>query len=251
MGKKNTLTVVVFSIFFFACEEEVIPIQLSPPPPLAQGENDSVLSKQNEAMGGVPSVPETVTAPSKAKSTPVPAAKQKAKPAPVAQSIEDSDQLSSGRYTIQIAIFPSEVSARALVKKMSGSGIKAYYARVDSPAKLLGLYYRVRVGFFNGRADAEIFAKTRLEPLGYAWWIDRRMNDNLGSVSSILHKESAPAAHKPARAVSNNDLEAAKQAYKELAKEAVKSVSESSTSQEAAQKRVKIDKSGNVKISDK
>lgn len=235
--KKNFLIVAIaFSVLFFACEEEAIPIPLPPPLPFGQTEDDSALLKLDETADSIVTAPaskkeakpaskkEAKPAPKK-ETKPVP--KKEAKPASILYDTEDSEQLSSGRYTIQIAVFPSEASAKALVKKMAKNGIKAYYAHVDNPAQLLGLYYRVRVGFFNGRIEAEKFAKTKLEPIGYAWWVDKRKNDNLGSVPASFSSPAAPI---------DNELEAAKRAYKEqLAKQAA----EEAANQQASQKKVK------------
>jgi len=191
---------IIFSVLFFACKEEAIPLPIPPPLPYAQTD-DSTLPKNEVADNA--DAPKTAAAHSKEKSAPKSAPKKGLKPVPVPCSMPcdtDSEQLSSGRYTVQIAIFPNESSAKALVKKMAGDGIKAYYTQINNPAQLLGLYYRVRVGFFNGRVEAESFAKTRLEPLGYAWWVDKRKNDKGGTSIS-----KTP----------DDELEAAKRAYKE------------------------------------
>jgi len=222
MEKKIAFLIVaiVFSCLFFACKEEGIPVPLPPPLPLGgQTEDDSTLFKQNEAADKATASKKT-DAKSKEKSAPAAkkeTAKKETKSAPIPCTVPcdtDSEQLSSGRYTIQIAVFPSESSAKSLVKRMAGNGIKAYYAQVDNPAQLLGLYYRVRVGFFNGRVEAESFAKTRLEPLGYAWWVDKRKNDNFGGAGASMSFSSSPTV--PV----DDELEAAKRAYREqLAKE--------------------------------
>jgi len=211
MKKKIAFLIVAIplSSLFLACEEEGIPLPLPPPLPTAQAEGDSTLL--NEAGKKTNAKKETAKKETKS------ASKQVAKPAPIPCTVPcdtDSEQLSSGRYTIQIAIYPNESSAKSLVKKMSGNGIKAYYAQVDNPAQLLGLYYRVRVGYFNGRAEAENFAKARLEPLGYAWWVDKRKNDNSGGTNVSISLGSSPSA--PV----DNELEEAKRAYREqLARE--------------------------------
>jgi hypothetical protein len=218
MKKKIAFLIIAiaFSIFFFACEEETIPIPLPPPLPLAQAEDDSTLLKKNETVDKATASKKT-TAKSEKKSAPVAnkevakkeTSKKETKSAPILCSVPcdtDPEQLSSGRYTIQIAVFPNESSAKSLVKRMFGNGIKAYYAQVDNPAQLMGLYYRVRVGYFNGRIEAENFAKARLEPLGYAWWVDKRKNDKLGSTSVSFSSSNAPV---------DEELEAAKRAYRE------------------------------------
>jgi len=214
------IVVIAFSGLFFACEEESFPVPVSPPLPLGQTEDDSTLLKQNEAVNKEAAPKNTPDKNSKekasAKKETKAAPKQSAKSDPSLCTVPcdtDSEQLSSGRYTIQIAVFPSESSAKSLVKKMSANGIKAYYAHVDNPAQLLGSYYRVRVGFFNGRSEAENFAKAKLEPIGYAWWVDKRKNDKLGNTGASMSFSSSNAPV-------DDELEAAKQAYREqLARE--------------------------------
>ena len=204
-------TAVVSSAFFFACEEEAIPVPLPPPPPAAQVAEDPVLPPPDDAVSEVATPPSSDFPPPS--SDPAPA---------FSWATADVNQEKTGRYTIQIAVFPSEASAKKLVKKMSDNGIRAYYAKVNNPAQLLGTYYRVRIGYFNGKSVAETFAKTRLEPLGYAWYVDRGKNDTLGN-------PMAPAESKPV----NSELEEAKKAYKELAKEAAKEAAKE-TAKEAA-----------------
>jgi DNA-binding Lrp family transcriptional regulator len=127
---------------------------------------------------------------------------------------DDTDQLKSGRYTIQIAVSTSQSAAKSLVKKMAANGIKAYYVEVNNPDKLYGLFYRVRIGFFNGKFAAENFAKNRLEPLGHVWWIDLSKNDTVGNSVVVTAPKSEPPP--------NSELEEAKREYKRIAEEATK-----------------------------
>lgn len=230
MERNFVLTIVAaFSIFFFACEEDAVPIPLPPPPlPLGQAADDFASPAANNgtdslAIPASEAVSSSSKSPARAAAKPTPAP---AKPIFFAENTEDAEQSSSGRYTIQIAIFPSEASARALVKKMDGYGIKAYYARVNNPAKLLGSYYRVRVGFFGGKSAAGQFAKNRLSPLGYAWWVDERKNDKVGNA---FEQEDA----KSSSSVAAPTLPALK------------------VPQTAVPKGVEMDNKGNIKMSDK
>lgn len=86
-----------------------------------------------------------------------------------------------GSVTIQVSIQPSKRSANAILKKLEEKGIKGYLAQVENPGELEGTYYRIRVGYFKKLEDAKAFGKNRLEPLGYAWWIDNKANDAVGS----------------------------------------------------------------------
>ncbi|MDR0516461.1 MAG: SPOR domain-containing protein [Fibromonadaceae bacterium] len=93
----------------------------------------------------------------------------------------DSGQLNSGRYTIQVGVFPNEIAAKKHIAQLAQNGINAYHTRVSNPAKLLGSHYRVRIGYFSERAYAETYAKSKLEPIGYAWWVDLAKNDKVAS----------------------------------------------------------------------
>lgn len=88
---------------------------------------------------------------------------------------------SAGSVTIQVSIQPSKRSASAILGKLEEKGIKGYLAQVENPGELEGSYYRVRVGYFKKIEEAKAFGKNRLEPLGFAWWIDNKANDAVGS----------------------------------------------------------------------
>jgi hypothetical protein len=229
MKKKFALLIVAiaFSVLFFACEEEGIAVPT--PPPLPNAADDSTLFQNDTGSKKTSAKSKEKPAPAAKKET----AKKEAKPAAKSASAlctapcdTDSEQLSSGKYTIQIGVYPSESSAISLVRRMSGNGIRAYYAQVDNPAQLLGLYYRVRVGYFNGRAEAENFARARLEPLGYAWWVDQRKYDKFGGNGSGGGSTSTSTSFSSSKTPVDKDLETAKQAYREqLAREAAEAAS--------------------------
>jgi len=111
----------------------------------------------------------------------------------VAEDGYDMEQPSKGIYVIQVSVSPAEASARKIIQKLADDGIKAYSAKVENPDPdkgMIGVYYRVRIGFFDKRASAEEFAKARLEPLGYQWWIDRSKNDNIGKVVKKIPEQA-------------------------------------------------------------
>lgn len=58
-----------------------------------------------------------------------------------------------GRFTIQVGSFKEAVSANALVSQLRSKGLSAYQLRTEVPGK--GTWYRVRVGAFDSRSDAE------------------------------------------------------------------------------------------------
>jgi len=183
MNKFFVLSAIVCSIFFFACEDDTIPIPLPPSQPSASAPvNENAGKTESKAPAGKPSEP-AKTAKSSTKEKP--SAKEPIKT--VTYFDGDADQLTTGRYIIQVGIFPIEASARKVIKKLADNGIKAYNAKVDNPDPekgMIGTYNRVRVGFFNAKSSAEAFAKAKLEPLGYSWWIDRSKYDNIGKLAS-------------------------------------------------------------------
>jgi cell division septation protein DedD len=271
------LIVIIFSSLFFACEDEIIPIPLPPSPPSASPTEENSESqaapveKLNEPARTVSnpakepktapakepktapakepktaSAKESKTAPAKESKT-APVKEPKTAPAKepartVAHSMQNEDiaQLRTGRYVIQVAVFPVEASAKKIIKKLSENGINAYSARVQNPDPekgVIGTYYRVRIGFFDGRSIAETFAKARLEPLGYAWWVDRSKNDNVGSLApepivkqtreqtwEQAEQVQAPPKHTSEQATRDAEKEAAiaaaKEQYRAIAKAA-------------------------------
>jgi len=93
----------------------------------------------------------------------------------------NAGQGTSGAFVIQVDIKPSMKAAEKAIAKLSTQGITAYAAEVENPGELEGTYYRVRIGYFSNRKDAESFAKGTLEPAGYAWWVDLKSNDDVGA----------------------------------------------------------------------
>jgi len=181
MKKLFVLIIGVFSIFFLACEEDVIPIPLPPSQPAA----DAPAEDKTELQAPAAEKPSEPAKTAKASTAKAPPAKESVVKTTVYYAQDgDVGQSSTGRYIIQVAISPFEASAKKMIKKLSESGIKAYSAKVQDPAPekgMVGTYYRVRVGFFDAKTAAEAFAKARLEPIGYKWWVDRSKNDNVGS----------------------------------------------------------------------
>jgi cell division septation protein DedD len=108
-------------------------------------------------------------------------------------AIPDTIEMPSekGAYTIQIKLYNSLSAANEAISELAKSGIKAYVAKVESPAGIEGVKYRVRVGNFTSRQSAKGYASAVLLKAGYEdWWIDRRAHDNIGN----------PPAYKPPEA---------------------------------------------------
>jgi len=249
MKKLLVLIMLAFSMFFLACEEDVIPIPL--PPPAQTVGNESAPPAEEKAETQAPAATEKPSEPAKptkapAKEAPVKEAPVKEAPVKVAKEPPppkepskpaayfsgDVEQLKTGRYIVQVGIYPTEASAKRIIKKLSDDGIKAYNAKVDNPDPekgMIGTYNRVRIGFFDAKSTAEAFAKSRLEPMGYRWWVDRSRNDNIGKYS-----ESEPfVAEKPPKQMTEQErkdaeraaaIAAAKEEYKAIAKAANASV---------------------------
>jgi hypothetical protein len=87
----------------------------------------------------------------------------------------------NGDYVLQAGVSDSKVLADILVNKIERLGYEAYIIKITDPAQLVGIFYRVRVGFFNTVTDARLFGHNVLKPEGIGFWIDNSKNDNLGT----------------------------------------------------------------------
>lgn len=223
------------SLLFISClEEEAVPVPLPPPPPAIAETVD--LPPPPDTLAESPATPDTAIAPPTpvAESTPVPAAStvKELPPPPPFQAFSEVGQLSSGRYTIQIGVYPTEKAAKNVINKLAENKISAYYAHVSNPAHLEGSYYRVRVGYFTGKSVAEEFARTRLTPLNYKWWVDMTRNDAVGTPNTYTPAQSSKEADKstatpaPATSKSSSQEEDAKKAALEAAKADYKAFAE-------------------------
>jgi cell division protein FtsN len=86
-----------------------------------------------------------------------------------------------GRYVVQVSCIASEDIAEDVAKKFENKGFPVYIAEVKNPTpQLIGTYYRIRIGGFNGIASAKSFGESSLLSNGYEYWIDNRSNDNVG-----------------------------------------------------------------------
>ncbi|MDR0516533.1 MAG: outer membrane beta-barrel protein [Fibromonadaceae bacterium] len=86
----------------------------------------------------------------------------------------------SGEFAIQVAVMLEEARALAMVNQLKQNGYNAYYKQVSNPGRLTGIYYRVRIGYFENSQAAENFARTRLAQSYGDWWVDRVSNDTRG-----------------------------------------------------------------------
>lgn len=164
--KKSTLlvTLSLFGLSFIGCSEEEAPAEL-PMPSVPATEAPSVAPA---------SEPQTVTEPELRPIEPV-------APASISEPVTAGLMNSTGNYVIQVGIQPSKKGANRIANKLSESGIESYLAQVENPGELEGTYYRVRIGYFSTVTDAKTYAKNTLEPMGLAWWVDSRRNDEVGN----------------------------------------------------------------------
>lgn len=102
-------------------------------------------------------------------------------PAAVAAPEGSNQPGSKGDFVIQVSIQSSKKAADGIVKKLAEQNIKAYIAEVENPGELEGTYYRIRVGFFETSNDAQEYGKQVLKALNFAWWVDKRKNDEVGN----------------------------------------------------------------------
>lgn len=115
-------------------------------------------------------VPERTKAPV---TKPKPAAKPKPKPAPVVKQASSSEPntaprpkpdsqkvVKKGQFSIQVAAVQNAQSAEHLAAKLRKQGYRAYRLRSEVAGK--GVWYRVRVGAFEDRGEANrVLAKLR------------------------------------------------------------------------------------------
>ena len=106
---------------------------------------------------------------------------------------EKATASSNGRYVIQISVFKMKGQAESFAKKLSAQGFSAYVSEVENPTThLSGDYYRVRIGAFATREEANSFAVENLKPKGFDYWVDTKSNDKVGAGASV----TAPTVYK-------------------------------------------------------
>jgi cell division septation protein DedD len=132
------------------------PTAAAPPPPVDD------LSYFNRLEGSKPS-PEQLKAPPAAAPADKPAAPQRAAtPAPAPKEpagVATANEPQGTGYAVQIAALNIRSEADAIAKRLSAKGYAAY---VMNPATGTPQIYRVRIGKFDSRREAETVA-TKLE----------------------------------------------------------------------------------------
>jgi len=74
-----------------------------------------------------------------------------------------------GKYTIQVGSFAEESPAAALTKRLKGKGYDAYVIKSDVPG--VGVRWRVRVGHFENRVEAQSVAQRLQKKEGLAFFL--------------------------------------------------------------------------------
>jgi cell division septation protein DedD len=152
---------------------DTTPAVASPaPPPLDPNHGARPVPVAPAAVPPTTTAPAAATAPKPAATAPV--------SAPVAIAPPTGDIVGPGdvgEWTIQVGIHKSEEGARGMIAKLAAKGIPSYVVQAASNAGLSGSYWRVRVGRFAARADAQKFGDKVLVPGGYSFWIDRKSNE--------------------------------------------------------------------------
>jgi len=77
----------------------------------------------------------------------------------------------SARFTIQIAALNDPIRAKEAVEKLKATGMPAYL--VNPPASDPDAPYRVRVGFYDSREEAQSVAATLEAQRGDKVWVTR------------------------------------------------------------------------------
>lgn len=84
-----------------------------------------------------------------------------------------------GDWVLQINIHKSEAEARAQVQKLASQGIPAYAIPVPTgETGLSGDYWRVRVGRFKDRSQAQAWGEANIVSRGLKFWVDKKSNEN-------------------------------------------------------------------------
>lgn len=148
-------------------------IDTSTPPP--QPVNDELsyysrLEKQGTPAENlkVPDAQAPASAPAGAASAPASSAPKASPPATTSETIPASNDQSG--FAVQVAALGSRADAAALARSLSGKGYDAY---VVAPAARGAAVYRVRVGRFKNRQDADRVARRLEKEEKFKPWIIR------------------------------------------------------------------------------
>lgn len=145
------------------------PDSASRKPATPAGDAAKVVAPTVKAMSSVE------PAPASAPAAKEPTAAKPARPAAAVEGVQGPGE--TGDWVVQVGIHKSEDGARGMVAKLGSIGIPAYVVQAAANAGLSGSYWRVRVGRFVLRGDAQKFGESVLKPAGYSFWVDRKANE--------------------------------------------------------------------------
>lgn len=198
----------VVALGFFACKKGNSPQELAkdiPPPssdtdftppeirrPTPSADSDQAKSASGDAAhSSDTAVRPAASAPASApRATPVPPTVAQVEPKPAASAPGNAPALEAassgpgdpgpdGDWVVQVSIHKSEADAKAQVAKLSAQGIRAYAIAVPTAETgLAGQYWRVRVGRFRSRSEAQSFGDHKIVPAGLKFWIDKKSNES-------------------------------------------------------------------------
>lgn len=135
-------------------------------PDAAPAPSDVAPSPKSESLSADRDVP-AAAAKTAAKNTPPPT--KSAPAAPSAPSAQSGEPAGPG-FAIQVAALREQQEADAIVKRLAGKGYPAY---VVTPAKGAPTVYRVRVGKFKDRREADTVAARLQKEEQFKPWIVR------------------------------------------------------------------------------
>lgn len=97
-------------------------------------------------------------------------------PAPVEEPRATVVAAGEGVYTVQVSSWQSRRNAEADAARFQGQGHEVYIQRANIPEKG-GIWYRVRVGRFATREEAQALADDLVYQLQSGFWLDRVRQD--------------------------------------------------------------------------
>lgn len=138
-------------------------------PSAASAPAESVAADPAPDLKGLPTEKPPVKA--AAKTAEKPKEKPKAEPKKTAK-VDDKAKAGGGKFTIQVSAFQNRGQADHLVSNLKNKGYDAYIAQAVIPGK--GIWFRVRIGHYASRDDAQKTANTLKRKEGISTYVTLR-----------------------------------------------------------------------------